>query len=138
MEEIAIHVVTEINLTESEQKVREAIEYIFGSMNTQIKPQRKGSILQANSSSQDALIKFHNLLQREHIRAAARAVLLGGMGKNRISFCLNKQVAHAGHVSFSQEAGESPLGPLKVEITTENPRETINYLTYMTQESRKG
>src|SRR4030043_51553 len=108
MEEIAIHVETEINLTESEQKVREAIENIFGPMNTQNKRQHKGNILQANTSSQDALIKFHNLLQREHIRAAARAVLLGGMGKNRISFCLNKQVAHAGHVSFSQEAGESP------------------------------
>ena len=138
MEEIVIHVETEINLTESEQKVHEAIENIFGQMNTQIKPQHKGSILQANTSSQDALIRFHNLLQREHIRAAARAVLLRGMGKNRISFCLNKQVAHAGHVSFSQEAGESPLGPIRVEIKTENPRETINYLTYMTQESRKG
>jgi len=138
MEEIAIHVEAEINLTESEQKVREAIEYIFGPMNTHIKLQHKGSILQANTSSQEALIKFHNLLQREHIRAAARAVLLGGMGRNKISFCLNKQVAHAGHISFSQEAGESPLGPIRVEITTENPRETINYLTYMTQESRKG
>jgi predicted RNA binding protein with dsRBD fold (UPF0201 family) len=138
MEEIAVHVEAEINLTESEQKVREAIENIFGPMHTQIKPRHKGSILQANASSQDALIRFHNLLQREHIRAAARAVLLQGVGKNRISFCLNKQVAHAGHISFSQEAGESPLGPIRVEITTENPRETINYLTYMTQERRKG
>ena len=138
MERTVVHVEAEINLTESEQKVREAIEYIFGPMNTHIKLQHKGSILQANTSSQEALIKFHNLLQREHIRAAARAVLLGGMGKNKISFCLNKQVAHAGHISFSQEAGESPLGPIRVEITTENPRETINYLTYMTQESRKG
>jgi predicted RNA binding protein with dsRBD fold (UPF0201 family) len=138
MEEIAVHVEAEVNLTESEQKVREAIENMFGPMNIQIKPQHKGSILQASTSNQDAVIKFHNLLQREHIRAAARAVLLRGMEKNTISFCLNKQVAHAGHVSFSQETGESPLGPIRVEITTENSRETINYLTYMTQESRKG
>jgi predicted RNA binding protein with dsRBD fold (UPF0201 family) len=137
MEEIVIHIEAEINLTESEQKVREAVQNMFGPMNVRIKPQRKGSMLDASTSSQEALTKFHNLLQREHIRAAARTVLLRGMGKDRINFCLNKQVAHAGHVSFSQEAGESPLGPIRVEIMTGNPRETISYLTYMTQESRK-
>jgi len=131
METATIHIEAEINPTESEQKVREAVENIFGPMNTQIKPQHKGSLLQANTTSQDPLIKFHNLLQREHIRAAARSVLLSGMGKNKIIFCLNKQVACAGHVSFSQEAGESPLGPIRVEIKTENPREVIKYLTFM-------
>jgi len=131
METATIHIEAEINPTESEQKVRDAVENIFGPMNTQIKPQHKGSLLQANTTSQDPLIKFHNLLQREHIRAAARAVFLSGMGKNRIIFCLNKQVACAGHVSFSQEAGESPLGPIRVEIRTENPREVVKYLTFM-------
>ena len=131
METTTIYIEAEINPTESEQKVREAVENIFGPMNTQIKPQRKGSLLQANTTSQDPLIKFHNLLQREHIRSAARTVFLSGMGKNKLTFCLNKQVACAGHVSFSQEAGESPLGPIRVEIKTENPREVINYLTFM-------
>jgi predicted RNA binding protein with dsRBD fold (UPF0201 family) len=131
MDRVSIHVEAEINPTETEQRVLEAVENMFGPMNTQIKPLRRGSLLQAYTSSQEPLIKFYNLLSREHIRAAARTVLMAGMERNRISFCLNKQVAYAGHVSFSQEAGESPLGPIKVEIHTENPREVVDYLTRM-------
>jgi predicted RNA binding protein with dsRBD fold (UPF0201 family) len=131
MEKITIHIEAEINPTETEPKVREAIEKMFGPMNTQIKPQHKGSLIQADTSNQDALTRFHNLLQREHIRAAARTVFLKGMDRKILSFCLNKQVAYAGHVSFSQEQSESPLGPIRVEIRTENPKEIIEYLTRM-------
>jgi hypothetical protein len=42
---------------------------------------------------------------------------------------LNKQVAFAGHVSFSKEVAESPLGPIKVKIESENPRDLIDWLT---------
>jgi uncharacterized protein len=131
MEKITIHIEAEINPTETEPKVREAIEKMFGPMNTQIKPQRKGSLIQADTSNQDALTRFHNLLQREHIRAAARTVLLKGMDRKTLSFCLNKQVAYAGHVSFSQEQSESPLGPIRIEIRSENPKEIVEYLTHM-------
>jgi predicted RNA binding protein with dsRBD fold (UPF0201 family) len=131
MEKMTIRIEAEINPTEAEPKVREAIEKMFGPMNTQIKPQRKGSLIQADTSNQDALTRFHDLLQREHIRAAARTVLLKGVDRKTLSFCLNKQVAYAGHVSFSQEQSESPLGPIRVEIRSENPKEIIDYLTHM-------
>jgi predicted RNA binding protein with dsRBD fold (UPF0201 family) len=131
MDQVTIHVEAEINSTETEQKVREEVENMFGPMSTQIKPLRKGSLLQASTSSQQPLTKFYSLLSRERIRVAARTVLMAGMERNRINFCLNKQVAYAGHVSFSHEAGESPLGPIKVEIRTENPREVVDYLTRM-------
>jgi predicted RNA binding protein with dsRBD fold (UPF0201 family) len=55
--------------------------------------------------------------------------LLEGLDGKTISFCLNKQVAFAGHVSFSKEVAESPLGPIKVKITCENPTELVNWLT---------
>lgn len=131
MDQVTIHVEAEISPTETEQKVREAVENMFGPMNMQIKPLRKGNMLQASASSQQPLTKFYNLLSRERIRAAARTVLTAGMESNRINFCINKQVAYAGHVSFSHEAGESPLGPIRVEIRTENPREVVDYLTRM-------
>jgi len=37
-------------------------------------------------------------------------------------------VAFANHVSFSQETGESPLGPIKVTLDCESPRELIDWL----------
>lgn len=132
MDHLTVHVEAEINPTESEQKVRQAVENMFGPMNTEVKPLHKGVLLVAEATGQDALVKFRNLLQREHIRAAARPVLLGGLERNSVNFCLNKQVAFAGHVSFSKEMAESPLGPIRIQIKCENPRQVLQYLTAMT------
>lgn len=131
MDEVRVHIEVEVNPTESEPKVREAVEKIFGAMNVQTKPLRKGSLLLAEATGKEALVNFRNLLQREHIRAAARAMLLQGLERTSMNFCLNKQVAYAGHVSFSQEVAESPLGPIKVKINSQNPREVIHWLTAM-------
>lgn len=132
MVETILHVEVEINPTESEQKVKEAVENIFGSMNMETKPVHKGSLLVAEAKGSEALVKFHDLLKREHIRTAARTVLLGGVERTSINFCLNKQVAFAKHISFSKETGESPLGPIKVKITCKDPREVVYWLTAMT------
>lgn len=118
-----------INPTESEDKVRQAVENIFGPMKTQTKPLHKGHLLIGDAKGQESLAKFRGLLQREHIRAAARTVLVHGLDLRSLSFCLNKQVAFAGHVSFATEQNESPLGPIQVEIQKENPRQIIDYLT---------
>jgi len=129
MDDVTVHVEAEINPTETEDKVKQAVENMFGPMKTQTQPLRKGNLLKAEAKGQEALVKLRNLLQREHIRAAARTVLLHGTERNSINFCLNKQVAYAGHVSFATEPNESPLGPIRVEIRTEDPRRIIEYLT---------
>jgi predicted RNA binding protein with dsRBD fold (UPF0201 family) len=131
MEEVSVYIEVEVNPTESEQKVKEAVENIFGAMNIQTRQLHKGSLLLAEATGQEALVKFHGLLQREHIRAAARTVFLQGSERTSVNFCLNKQVAYAGHVSFSQESAESPLGPIKVKIKSESPRQVIDWLTAM-------
>jgi len=128
MEEIAIRVETEINPTEAEEKVKKAVANLFGNTPTQIKPSYKGSILTVEVKGQEALVKLRNLLRMDRVRDAARKVLYGGLRGKTISFCLNKQVAFAGHVSFSEEVAESPLGPIKVMIESENPRQLIDWL----------
>ncbi len=129
MDDITVHVEVTINPTESEDKVRQAVENIFGPMKTQTKPLHKGHLLVADANGQESLTKLRGLLQREHIRAAARTVLIHGLDSKSLTFCLNKQVAFAGHVSFATEQNESPLGPIQVEIKKENPRQIIDYLT---------
>ena len=128
MDEVNVYVEVEINPTESKDKVKSAVENMFGIIPVQIKPLRKSSLLVSEAKGLDALTKLCNLLRRECIRSAARAVLFEGLKGNTISFCLNKQVAYAGHVSFSKEVAESPLGPIKVRIECENPRELISWL----------
>jgi len=132
MDEVSVYVEVEINPTESEDKVKEAVENIFSNIPVQIKPLHKGSLMVAKVEGLQALTKLCNLLRRERIRSAARAVLFEGLKGNTISFCLNKQVAYAGHISFSKEVAESPLGPIKVRIECTNPRELINWLVSKT------
>ena len=128
MEEIAIRVETEINPTETEEKVKRALSNIFGNVSTETKQSYKGSILKAEAKGQEALVKLRNLLRTDRIRNAARKAFFEGMREKTISFCLNKQVAFAGHVSFSEEVAESPLGPIRVTVECENPRELVDWL----------
>jgi predicted RNA binding protein with dsRBD fold (UPF0201 family) len=128
MEEIAVRMETEINPTEAEEKVKMAVANIFGNIPTRTKPSYKGSILTAEAKGQEALVRLRNLLRMDRVRDAARKVLFAGIRGKTISFCLNKQVAFAGHVSFSEEVAESPLGPMKIIIECENPRQLIDWL----------
>jgi len=128
MDEVEVEIQADIHPTEDEAKVKRAVENIFGNLEFQVKRQRRGSLLTGRAKGVDGLTKLYNLLRRERIRDAARAVLFDGMSGQSIVFYLNKQVAFAGHVSFSQPVGESPLGPIKVEIRCDNTREIVDWL----------
>jgi predicted RNA binding protein with dsRBD fold (UPF0201 family) len=128
MNEVEVHVEVEINPTESEEKVRRAVENIFGGIPTQIRQLRKGSLLTADAKGLESLTKLYNLLRRERIRDAARRALYEGRGEKTITFYLNKQVAFAGHVSFSKAVAESPLGPIKVQIKCDDFGKLIDWL----------
>ncbi len=129
MNKTSILIETYVNPTESEEKVKTAISNIFGNVTTKVERTPTGSALAANILGVEKLDNFRNLLRRDRVRDAAKRVFYAGSKENTVSFCLNKQVAYAGHVSFSQEAGESPLGPIKVTIECENPREVVAWLT---------
>jgi predicted RNA binding protein with dsRBD fold (UPF0201 family) len=128
MEKMTVLVEAEINPTETEEKVKTAVANMFGNLSIQVKPSKVGSVLTAEAKNREALENLRNTLRRDRVRAAARKVLYKGLREKTIRFCLNKQVAFTGHVSFSQETGECPLGPIKVTIESENPRELIDWL----------
>lgn len=135
MDDVNVQVEVKVNPTESEDKVKRAVENVFGGIPMQMKPLRKGTLLVSEVKGLESLTKLYNLLRRERIRSAARAVFFGGLKGNTISFCLNKQVAYVGHVSFSKETAESPLDPIKVRIKCTSSRELINWLTSRTLRS---
>ncbi len=135
MEEFTIIIETPVNPTESEEKVRRAVRNIFGNVEThKVQVTSKTSLLRAETGDYEAISCLRDLLRREHIRDAARRVLYEGLDKDEINFCINKQVAYAGHLSFCQEYAESPLGPIKVRIKTHNAGSVIAWLSSKTQE----
>jgi predicted RNA binding protein with dsRBD fold (UPF0201 family) len=135
-ETITIHIEAEAHPTESEEKVKQAIQNLFGSVETNIDTTYRGIRITAHPKGFEAITKFQNLLRRERIRDAARKALLEGVDRKTLTFFLNKQVAYAGHVSFAKETAESPLGPIRVKIDCRNPREVIGWLTTKTEQKR--
>jgi len=129
MNEIEVYIEAMIHPTEDPEKVKKAIENIIWNAEFEVKPLKHGSLLVARAKSLDSLTKIYNLLQRERIRDAARAVLFNGLDQKSVTFYLNKQVAYVGHLSFSEPEAESPLGPIKVQIRCDNPRQLIEWLT---------
>ena len=132
MVEVTVFVEAEIFPTESEDSVKAAVNNVLGNATIAVKPSINGSLLTAVAKGQDSLIKLRNLLCNDRIRDASRRLLFKSIRGNMISFCLNKQVAFAGHVSFSEESAESPLGPIRVHIETDNPQQVIDWLAEKT------
>ena len=127
-----LRVEAEVNPTEDPDKVRVAIEKIFGELPLRLIEEEHGNRLVAMADGLKPLSAFKELLKREQIRAAARKVFFSGLRGNIITFYLNKQVAYVGHVSFCQSEGESPLGPIRVEISCDNPPDLIDWLASRT------
>jgi len=132
MEELILRVEVDVNPTESEEKVKKAVENLFGNIHIQTRTPDETGVLTFEAKGQEALIKFRNLLRNDHIRDAARKAFFKEINGNKIRFCLNKQAAFAGHVSFSEESAESPLGPIEVTIQSDTPQQLINWLAAKT------
>jgi len=128
MDEVEVTVEVDVNPTEDLEKVKTAVTNVFTSVEFEVKPQRRGSLLVAKANNIEGLTKLYNLLRRERIRDAARGALFDGLSEKTVTFYLNKQVAYVGHVSFSKPEAESPLGPIKIQIKCDNPRELIDWL----------
>jgi predicted RNA binding protein with dsRBD fold (UPF0201 family) len=132
MVEVTVFVETQINPTENEESVKAAVNNFLDNATITIKLSLKGNSLTAIAKGQDSLLKLRILLHNDRIRDASRRLLFKSIRGNMISFYLNKQVAFVGHISFSEESSESPLGPIRVNIETDNPEQLIDWLAEKT------
>jgi hypothetical protein len=132
MVEVTVFAETEIYPTESEEKVKTSVTNFLDNATITVKSASKGSTLSAITKGQESLIKLRNMFRNDRIRDAARRFLFKSIRGNMISFCLNKQVAFSGHISFSEQTAESPLGPIRVNIETDNAEQLINWLAEKT------
>lgn len=104
--------------TEDREKVARAITSIFPDADIQGEDP-----LVAHSRS---LETFRDLLKRQRIRDAARAVLKRGLRRGSPSFVLNKQVAAVGKISFAEES--HALGDIEVILSAGDIQELIDSL----------
>nr|MDO8085303.1 RNA-binding domain-containing protein [Candidatus Sigynarchaeum springense] len=80
----------------------------------------------------ECLEKLKGAFKNDFIEECARSVLFSSKhliegNTYRLSFRLHKQAAYMGKVHFS-ELHESPLGPINIDITTDEPVAFIDWL----------
>jgi hypothetical protein len=122
---------TELHPTEDESKVKEAVFTLTGSR--EFKKMSQGKRVYLMQKGDEHLLQpLRSLIRRERILDAARRIIINGTDGKTISFCLNKQVALAGHASFCNPTGESPLGPISFLITSDDPNSLIDWLATKT------
>lgn len=125
-----LRVSAEIRVTEDEDKVRRAILNIFPLLELS----SDGKKLLGESGDVASLQRFRQLLRMQAILDAARAVITRGRKGAKAEFWINKQAAFVGKLSFTD--GESPLGPIIVELEAEDIERLIDYIAPRTRGGR--
>jgi uncharacterized protein len=113
---------THVYPTEDLDKVIKALSNVFDYEEIEI---GKNYVIISGGCSTLALMK--EVLEKKKIRDTARRIFLKGAKKNNIIFKLSKQAAYAGRINLVEE-NLSPLGEIEVQIKTEDPEQTIEWL----------
>jgi predicted RNA binding protein with dsRBD fold (UPF0201 family) len=118
-----------VNPTEDQSKVERALRSIFpeGPIRT-IGTEGKHTVLRFQGNGFSVLSNLRNLIRQERIRSAARSVIFSRTEGRRIRIYLNKQAAFVGRVSFCEPVGESPNGPISIEIEASDAQSVVDFL----------
>jgi hypothetical protein len=129
MSEDLARVETPLNPTEDSEKVLRAIRNLFPNCTPAIvRIDERHARLEGSIARLEDLDNLRTLLRQQVIRDAARKLLFKSISGSIIVAHLNKQAAFAGRASFCERYDESPLGPITLTITTENPEQLIDWL----------
>ncbi len=127
MENVTVIIESDILPTEDEFKVERAVRNIFPLIEIRLE-ENKGRRIKGQAQGLKVLSEFRSLLKRNKIRAAARSIMLTSISASNITVTLNKQAAYAGHVSFTADPNESPLGPIILIIQSPKLQKVIDWL----------
>nr|MDO8110351.1 RNA-binding domain-containing protein [Candidatus Sigynarchaeota archaeon] len=139
---------TSIYPTEDPGRVMAALKKMFVFSDAQVQQERKTEVVSLKidvsiryevevtrvvieTNDRLCLEKLQGLFRDEYIQECARSVLYSSRTRvegnaTKVSFKLHKQAAYIGVVHFS-ELHESPLGPINVDIITDDFEEFVNW-----------
>ena len=113
-----------INASEDVNKVRTSLSNVLTDMVEKLTEDS----LTANSNNYESLTKIYETIRSRRSKSAYRKHLMRNMTEDSTWFYLNKQAAFANVVALCDEAGESPLGPIKVVLHSKNIEDVIDWL----------
>ena len=122
--------------TEDEKKVERALLKLFPSGRAERKTEQESTVgLVVRGSGLEFLSSLRNLIRQERIRNTARAIFLRNANDRVLRMYLNKQAAFMGRVSFCAPFGESPHGPISIEVESEDMQSVIDYIAAIPKEA---
>ena len=121
-----IEIFCAINPSEDSKKVEIAIQNIFPDCEFEID---KFSV-HAFSENLTVLEKIRETIHSMQYQRIYKRALEKNLERNTTWFYLNKQAAFAERIAICEESDESPLGPLKVVLTSFNIDRIIEWLIF--------
>lgn len=119
-----IEIFCSINPSEDPNKVKSAILNIFPKCEIKIE---KFSI-KGNSNDLHSLEKIYNAINSTQSEKIYQRRLEKNLDNNSTWFYLNKQAAFVEKIAICEESDESPLGPIKVILTSTQIDKIIDWL----------
>ena len=119
-----IQVFSSINPSEDSEKVKEAILNVLPCNNIK----NEEFSITGDTDNFQSMEKIYESIHSAQSQRVLQRQLEKHMDRNSTWFYLNKQAAFVERVVLCEEADESPLGPLKVVLTSPNIERIIDAL----------
>jgi len=137
---IEVRISARVNPTETEEKVRTAVQSIFPTVDL-IYNATDDTGLYGNVegiSDLGGLLHLHHLLREEEIIDTARTQFEVGMSRDApfTSFRISKFVAFVGRLNFP--AGEEPLGSIHITMSANSSFELQRLIEWLAPPTEKG
>ncbi len=113
-----------VNPSEDPEKVRQAISHILLDMNYKYE---NGSI-KASSNDLQSLSKIYDTIKSRKSTKIYRRQMRYNLQEDTTWFYLNKQAAFVDMIALCEEAEESPLGPIKILLHSQNIERIMEWL----------
>ena len=115
-----------INPSEDPKKVEQAITNILFDVDVKINTEA----LKATSKSLESLEKIYESIHSHRSKNAYRRQLNQNLRDESSWFYLNKQAAFANVVALCSESEDSPLGPIKIVLSSKNIDTILEWLVF--------
>jgi predicted RNA binding protein with dsRBD fold (UPF0201 family) len=115
-----------VNPSEDPSKIIKSISNIFP--NSEIKTENFS--VSAHSKNLNSLEKIYEAIHSKKSQKTYTRNLEDNLGNDSTWFYLNKQAAYVEEVVICEEAEESPLGPIKVILTSSNIDGIIDWIAF--------
>jgi hypothetical protein len=119
-----IEIFSSLNPSEDPKKIETAILNVFPNAKIKI----DNFSITSNSKDLHLLEKIYDVIHSNQSQKIYQRQLEKNLENDSTWFYLNKQAAFVGTISLCEEAEESPLGPIKVILTSSNIDKIIDWL----------